>query len=346
MNFKNRQNISDNEFNIVREILGYNSIEEDARTRTYRDPDAYNMIAPPSATPRSSLYPRDSSSGGIPTMRITPDPNTVRPAPSSSGGIPTIEPPPGPNKVRPAPSSNKSGRIVPIKKELSADELNAISLNVARGIDTDTGTAAANIKKRINALNTTEAKSDADDISVKENEDNATKSTVIENIRNKFLSGITTLSLLAASPGNASDNLSTIKNINPDKNLFQGAKNIKPKEKVMYNLIPDENAKKVKDAKSDKKLFQSEDFINEAEASATHTGKIKSSRRIMTVLRASAANDKEVLFQFDNGTSATIQPALAKMAIRYYQGLSEFEKAQAAKLMRSSFKDFLSATKR
>lgn len=251
MNFKNRQNISDNEFNIVREILGYNSIDESIRNIT-----GY-----------------------------------------------------GENKK---------------------DEKRLVTPAIP-----DTPTKIA--KK---------AKNDADDISVKENADNATKSTVIENIRNKFLSGITTLSLLAASPGNASDNLSTIKNINPDKKLFQGAENIKPKEKVMYDLIPGEDAKKVKDTKSDKNLFQSEDFINEAQASSTHTGKIKSSRRIMSVLQAAAENDKEAQFQFDNGTSATIQPALAKMTIRYYEGLSEFEKAESAKLMRKSFKDFLSVTKR
>lgn len=251
MNFKDRRNISDNEFNIAREILGYNFVDESIRNMAVDDESKKGEKKPSSST-------------------------------------------------------------VP-----------------------DTPTKIA--KK---------AKSDADNISVSENEVIAPKSTVIENIRNKFLSGITTLSLLAASPGNASDNLSTIKNINPDKNLFQGAKNIKPKEKVMYNLIPGENAKKVKDAKSDKKLFQSEDFINEAEASSTHTGKIKSSKRIMSVLQAAAENDKEALFQFDNGTSATIQPALAKMAIRYYEGLSEFEKAESAKLMRKSFKDFLSVTKR
>ena len=124
MNFKNRQNISDNEFNIVREILGYNSIDESIRNIT-----GY-----------------------------------------------------GENKK---------------------DEKRLVTPAIP-----DTPTKIA--KK---------AKNDADDISVKENADNATKSTVIENIRNKFLSGITTLSLLAASPGNASDNLSTIKNINQKKKL-------------------------------------------------------------------------------------------------------------------------------
>lgn len=134
-------------------------------------------------------------------------------------------------------------------------------------------------------------------------------------------------------------------------------------ESTEYDLVSGEDAKKVptQSKKPEKKLFQKdgkiesniksdfdlvpEEVIHEAEASSTHTGKIKSSKRIITSLELAAEQDKEVSFQFENGTTATIQPALAKMAIRNYNTMSEYEKAEAAKKMRLSFKDFLSFTK-
>ena len=57
-------------------------------------------------------------------------------------------------------------------------------------------------------------------------------------------------------------------------------------------------------------------------------------------------NDVEVPFNFEDKTTMNISPSLAKLALRYYNGLSAFEKAQAAKLMRSSFKQFLAVARR
>ena len=88
------------------------------------------------------------------------------------------------------------------------------------------------------------------------------------------------------------------------------------------------------------------DALSEAEGNATHTGKIASSLRIVKALQKASENDVEVPFNFENNTTMDISPALAKLALRYYNGLSAFEKAQAAKMMRSSFKQFLDVARR
>jgi len=88
------------------------------------------------------------------------------------------------------------------------------------------------------------------------------------------------------------------------------------------------------------------DALSESEGNATHTGKIASSVRIVKSLQRAAQNNVEVPFNFEDKTTMNISPALAKLALRYYNGLSAFEKAQAAKLMRSSFKQFLDVARR
>ena len=88
------------------------------------------------------------------------------------------------------------------------------------------------------------------------------------------------------------------------------------------------------------------DALSEAEGNATHTGKIASSLRIVKALQKASENDVEVPFNFENKTTMNISPALAKLALRYYNGLSAFEKAQSAKMMRSSFKQFLDVARR
>ena len=88
------------------------------------------------------------------------------------------------------------------------------------------------------------------------------------------------------------------------------------------------------------------DALSESQGNATHTGKIASSVRIVKALQKASENDVEVPFNFENKTTMNISPALAKLALRYYNGLSAFEKAQAAKMMRSSFKQFLDVARR
>jgi exonuclease V gamma subunit len=83
-----------------------------------------------------------------------------------------------------------------------------------------------------------------------------------------------------------------------------------------------------------------------AEATATHTGRIKSSSRITKALQKAITRDIGVEYNFEDGTQATIEPSLAKRALAYYQKLSPFEKAKVAKEMRTSFKSFLSIVKR
>ncbi len=69
--------------------------------------------------------------------------------------------------------------------------------------------------------------------------------------------------------------------------------------------------------------------------------KIQSSKRITKSLMKAISSGKGVPFKFDDGTQASLEPALARRAMAYYNKLSSFEQAQAAKKMRSSFKIFL-----
>ena len=72
-----------------------------------------------------------------------------------------------------------------------------------------------------------------------------------------------------------------------------------------FELIPGEDAKKVKEKKPVVKFeefldLNKDENLSEAEASATHTGKIKSSRRILKPLQLAVERDKEVPFQYRN----------------------------------------------
>lgn len=88
-------------------------------------------------------------------------------------------------------------------------------------------------------------------------------------------------------------------------------------------------------------------FIIEAESAGvgTHTGKIKSSRRITKALQVAIDSGEPVDYTFDDGTVGTIEPSMAKLALAKYEALSPFEKAQAAEYMRGSFKNYIRAIK-
>jgi len=88
-------------------------------------------------------------------------------------------------------------------------------------------------------------------------------------------------------------------------------------------------------------------FIIEAETAGvgTHTGKIKSSKRITKSLQLAIDSGNPVEYTFDDGTIGTIEPTMAKLALAKYEALSPFEKAQAAQYMRSSFKNYIRAIK-
>lgn len=88
-------------------------------------------------------------------------------------------------------------------------------------------------------------------------------------------------------------------------------------------------------------------FIIEAESAGvgTHTGKIKSSRRITKALQVAIESGNPVEYTFDDGTVGTIEPSMAKLALAKYEALSPFEKAQAAEYMRGSFKNYIRAIK-
>jgi hypothetical protein len=88
-------------------------------------------------------------------------------------------------------------------------------------------------------------------------------------------------------------------------------------------------------------------FIIEAESAGvgTHTGKIKSSRRITKALQVAIESGEPVEYTFDDGTVGTIEPSMAKLALAKYEALSPFEKAQAAEYMRGSFKNYIRAIK-
>jgi hypothetical protein len=230
-------------------------------------------------------------------------------APSTGSVAPT--PPPSSTTASvasPAPKVIRKGAIVPVKKELSADDLNAISYNLSKNKDAGASgaldepmakektSAAENIKKRLRQLNQEET--DFEKMSEKKNKGKYTPldepAEKIENKRKQVKFG---------EPGNEK-----LSNEELDQEYING--------------------------------------IMEAEASASHTGKIKSSKRIIKTLQKVLERGEPEDFQFENGTTVTLQPAMARMAVGYYNKLSEFEKAQAAKIMRQSFKDFLSIAKR
>lgn len=73
--------------------------------------------------------------------------------------------------------------------------------------------------------------------------------------------------------------------------------------------------------------------------------KIESSRRIVKAMQKAIASGQGVEFTFDDGTTATIEPSLAKKALDNYTKMSPFERAQSAKQMRTSFRNFLQTVK-
>ena len=197
---------------------------------------------------------------------------------------------------------------------LSADDLNSISSNLAKGKDAGTSgaldepmakeknTAAENIKKRLGQLN----REETDFTKMKEKKNKGKFEPVddapVERIENKRKP------VKFGEPGNEKMSKEDVDQEDIDQEYING--------------------------------------IMEAEASASHTGKIKSSKRIVKTLQKVLEKGEPEDFQFENGTTVTLQPAMARMAVGYYNKLSEFEKAQAAKIMRQSFKDFLSIAKR
>jgi len=260
-----------------------------------------NMRVVPSR-PRNDITPDTTASE-------PPKPPTGSTAPSTGSVAPT--PPPSSTTASvasPAPKVIRKGAIVPVKKELSADDLNAISSNLSKNKDAGASgaldepmakektSAAENIKKRLRQLNQEET--DFEKMSEKKNKGKYTPldepAEKIENKRKQVKFG---------EPGNEK-----LSNEELDQEYING--------------------------------------ITEAEASASHTGKIKSSKRIIKTLQKVLERGEPEDFQFENGTTVTLQPAMARMAVGYYNKLSEFEKAQAAKIMRQSFKDFLSIAKR
>lgn len=78
---------------------------------------------------------------------------------------------------------------------------------------------------------------------------------------------------------------------------------------------------------------------------ALSEARIESSRRIVKAMQKAISSDQGVEFMFDDGSQATIEPAIAKKALNNYNKMSPFERAQAAKQMRSSFKNFLQTVK-
>lgn len=88
-------------------------------------------------------------------------------------------------------------------------------------------------------------------------------------------------------------------------------------------------------------------FVIEAETAgvSTHTGKIKSSKRITKALQVAVETGNPVEYTFDDGTVGTIEPSMAKLAMAKYDSLSPFEKAKAAEYMRGSFKNYIRAIK-
>jgi len=80
-------------------------------------------------------------------------------------------------------------------------------------------------------------------------------------------------------------------------------------------------------------------------AAATHTGKIKSSKRITKALLDVINDGEPKEYRFDDGTIGILQPSMAKIIMNTYYSLSPFEQAQAAQYMRGSYKNFLRAVK-
>lgn len=72
-------------------------------------------------------------------------------------------------------------------------------------------------------------------------------------------------------------------------------------------------------------------------------GKIKSSKRITKALQDIISKGQAKEYKFEDGTTVKIEPAMARIALNKYNAMSDFDKAQAAKTMRNSYKEFLTS---
>jgi hypothetical protein len=86
-------------------------------------------------------------------------------------------------------------------------------------------------------------------------------------------------------------------------------------------------------------------MVAEATASATHTGKIKSSKRITKALQDIITGGEPKEYRFEDGSVGMLQPSMAKVMMDKYYSLSPFEQSRAAQYMRGSYKNFLRAVK-
>lgn len=89
-------------------------------------------------------------------------------------------------------------------------------------------------------------------------------------------------------------------------------------------------------------------FVREAASTAsaaTHTGKIKSSKRITKALQDVISSGEPKEYRFEDGTVGILQPSMAKIMMNTYNSLSPFEQAKASEYMRGSYKNFLRAVK-
>jgi hypothetical protein len=274
------------------------------------EPDTSKPDAPVVSPPSGPTMVKPDASISTPSK-----PSVGSTAPSTGSGASTSPvKPSAPSTAKPAAKVIRQGSIIAPKKELSADDLNSISSNLAKGKDAgssgaldepmakEKNSAAENIKKRLRQLN----KEETDFTKMKEKKNKGKFEPVddapVERIENKRKP------VKFGEPGNEKMSKEDVDSEEVDQEYING--------------------------------------IMEAEASSSHTGKIKSSKRIVKTLQKVLERGEPKDFQFENGTTVTLQPAMARMAIGYYNKLSEFEKAQAAKLMRQSFRDFLSIAKR
>lgn len=92
-------------------------------------------------------------------------------------------------------------------------------------------------------------------------------------------------------------------------------------------------------------MFNARFIIEAAPGTATHTGKIASSKRITKALQDSVDSNEPREYTFDDGTTGIIEPSMAKLALTKYNSLSPFEKAKAAEYMRGSYKNYIRAIK-
>ena len=219
--------------------------------------------------------------------------------------------------------SQVSQKVAPRQKEMSADELNTISLSLAKGNTPDVaaGTGDDREKKRDIA---DRIKNRMTTLTIRKEEIDLEQELKPNKPKYKWVEG--------SKVDKIPNNNPPVKFGEPGNEPVDNLKNLKTKKEPLKLSIEEEN-------------IDINRIIDESRAQAIHTGKIKSSKRIIKVLQKAADNDIEVSFDFENGTQATIQPAIAKLALAHYNNLSPFGKAQVAKKMRESFKSFIQSTR-